>query len=220
MLTPDKKRGKQLNACKFTKRKNGWTPREDALICELAAKGIPNDDIAKHFPNRTLAAVKRRRATLGVKPKKWFTHTNLRCVAELVKFRMAGYRQKDIAKLFGVTQRDVSWVLCKAGFKRFQNIHILPDPGTKRYWTELEIHRLRKLLMREVPIKQIYPKFPNRTHRAVRKKVYQLTKYWPTPEERAAREAFERKSAAKQLKVDWDAPRKEHTPCNRIHSKK
>ena len=35
-----------------------------------------------------------------------------------------------------------------------------------------------------------------------------MTRHWPTPEQSAKREAFERESAAKQLKVDWDAPRR------------
>ena len=44
-----------------------------------------------------------------------------------------------------------------------------------------------------------------------------MTRHWPTPEQCAAREAFERESAAKQLKVDWDAPRKERTFETHIH---
>lgn len=50
---------------------------------------------------------------------------------------------------------------------------------------------------------EIQQRLRHRSLHAISGKRAQMTRHWPTPEECAAREAFERKRDAKQLKVDW-----------------
>lgn len=187
--------------------KNGWTPAENALIRKLVKEQeLTNEEMAPYFPHRTLLALKRQRATLKIEVElPWFSPENKKCVAELVKFKMAGYSHKQIAAFYGVSLQKVSWVLCKAGFRQFRMVIKMPAKEKKR-WSEVEIVWLRKDLKRGIRGRQLHERYPQRTPRAIGKKVYQITRFWPTPEERARREALEGRNAAKALKVDWNIP--------------
>ena len=186
--------------------KNGWTPAENTLIRKLVKKGITTEQMAPYFPNRTLLALKRQRCSLKVKVEPpWFSPQNKRCVAELVKFKMAGYSHKQIAVLYKVPLQKVSWVLCKAGFRQFRMVVKMP-PRKKKRWSRMEIALLRKDLKRGIRGEQLHERYPQRTPRAVDKKAYQIMRFWPTPEEKARRETLERHNTAKALKVDWHTP--------------
>ena len=186
--------------------KNGWTPAENTLIRKLVKKGLTTEEMAPYFPNRTLLALKRQRCSLKVKVEPpWFSPQNKRCVAELVKFKMAGYSHKRIAALYEVSLEKVSAVLCKAGFSKFRRVIKMPAKEKKR-WSEVEIELLRKDLKRGIRGRQLHERHPQRTQRAIDKKAYQITRFWPTPEETARRETLERHNAAKALKVDWHTP--------------
>lgn len=76
----------------------------------------------------------------------------------------------------------------------------------KKRWSDVEIELLRKDLKRGIRGGQLYERHSQRTPRAVDKKVYQLTQFWPTPQETARRETLARHNAAKALKVDWHTP--------------
>ena len=186
--------------------KNGWTPAENALIRKLVKKGITTEEMAPYFPNRTLWALKHQRFSLKIKRgSPWFSPQNKQCVAELVKFKIAGYSHKQIAALYEVSPQKVSSVLCKAGFSKFRRVIKMPEKKKKR-WSDVEIELLRKDLKRGIRGRQLHERHPQRTQRAIDKKVYQITRFWPTPEETARRETLERHNAAKALKVDWHTP--------------
>ena len=164
--------------------------------------------LATFFPNRTVTAVAKRRADIGAKKSVWFSRQNPACVAEVIKFKMAGYPHKEIAKIYNVSIGRVSHLLCKVGLKQFRVCKKMPE--TTDRWTEVEIVCLRKLCKRihhrgftRRDWEYIASQFPNRSLRAVQKKGGILMKYWRTPEEIAKGEAL----AAKQLKVDWNASR-------------
>ena len=186
--------------------KNRWTPAENALIRKLVKKGLTNKEMAPYFPNRTFLALKRQRCSLKIEVEPpWFSPQNKRCVAALVKFKMAGYSHKQIAALYEVSLQKVSWVLCKAGFRQFRMVVKMPAKEKKR-WSDVEIALLRKDLKRGIRGPHLHKRHSQRTPRAVDKKVYQITRFWPTPEETARRETLERHNAAKALKVDWHTP--------------
>ncbi|MDE0681672.1 MAG: hypothetical protein OXI63_02035 [Candidatus Poribacteria bacterium] len=186
--------------------KNGWTPAENALIRKLVKKGFTTEKMAPYFPNRTLWALKHQRFSLKIKREPpWFSPQNKQCVAELVKFKMAGYSHKQIAARYAVSIQKISWVLCKAGFPQFRRVVKMPAKKKKR-WSDVEIELLRKDLKRGIRGGQLHERHSQRTPRAVDKKVYQITRFWPTPQETARRETLARHNAAKALKVDWDTP--------------
>ena len=169
--------------------KNAWTPEEDAKLKKCVAVGVPMPKLATFFPNRTPAAVEKRRHDIQAKPpKKWFSHHNKACVAEILKLKTAGYTHQNIAKIYNVSLQKVSWLLCKAGFKRFRTNQ--KTPSNKDRWTEIEIARLRKLCKRFHKIgfthqhwERIASQFPNRSLRAIQKKGGVLMKHWRTPAE-------------------------------------
>ena len=155
--------------------KNSWTPEEDALLRKCVAAGMQNTEIAPKFPNRTLAAVGSRRAFLKCKgPLVIFPQDDPATVAQIVKFRMAGWRLKDIENATGVNTARLSWLQARAGIKLPPVIRM---PATnKDRWTSEEVARLRKAILECLPISECFAMFPNRTPAAVGKKHYLLRK--------------------------------------------
>ena len=200
------------------KRKR-WTPEEDLKLKRYFDFGCyTSAEIAEKL-GRKKSAVDTRKNKLGLTRIR-LSAKNPSDVAQILKFRLAGWTQKEIGKVFGVTHSYISEILRLNGFCHFRKKY----PKRKRYkntWTEVELAILRKYLLRGYTTAEIQQeRLPHRSLQAIYQKRAEMTRHWPTPEQRAAREAFERESAAKQLKVDWDAPRKEYTPCNRNRSKK
>lgn len=174
------------------KFKGRWKPTEDAKIRQLAAEGLTPDAIAIHLPHRTRIAVRFRYTHLRVNPRfdRWFRHNNPACVAEVFKFRMAGYRVSDIADIFDKKPSQVSHILTRNGIKA---PYVVKMPSThKDRWSEIEIHALRKMLKRGATLYECGRAFPMRTLRAVRKKMYRITRYW-SAEDNAVRERLRQK---------------------------
>ena len=200
---------------KQTKRKR-WTPAEDLELKRYFSFGCyTSAEIAEKL-GRKKSAVDARKNKLGLTRIK-VSAKNPSDVAQIVKFRMAGWTQKEIGEVFGVTHSYISEILRQNGFVHFCKKY----PKRKRYkntWTEVELAILRKYLLRGYTAAEIQQEWlPHRSLHAIYQKRAEMTRHWPTPEQRAEREAFERESAAKQLKVDWDAPRKERTFGIHIH---
>ena len=180
-----------------TKRyKNSWTAEEDAILKKCVSEGMISKEILPLLPKRRLEGIASRRRTLGLKkPTPLFPQDDPATVAQIVKFRMAGWRLQDIERVTGVCRSRLSWLVLRAGIKVRPVVRM---PATqKSYWTEVELHQLRKALRRKVPLGKLCEMFPNRTARAIQKKAYQLTRYWQSDEERAEREALRKK----QLRV-------------------
>ena len=171
--------------------KNAWTREEDDKLKKLVSEGVSMPKLAMFFPNRSPDAVAKRRADIKAKPPpKWFSHHNKACIAEILKCKMAGWTHERVAEVYGEPISSVSWLLCKAGFKRFRTVNQPTVIDNKNRWSEIEIAKLRKLCSRFHLIgfthehwKHIALQLPNRSLRAVRKKGGILMKYWRTPEE-------------------------------------
>ena len=184
--------------------KNSWTPEEDDIIRKAVADGKRNQDITPLLPHRTPVAVIRRRANLKLgKPLGIFSQNDPATVAQIVKFRLAGWRVKDIEKATGVCRTRLSFLLSRQGI-RLPLVLREPNPRKTR-WTALETARLRRCLQHKEPLSLIYEKFPHRTPNAIKKKVYHITRYWLSDAERKERQRLK----DNQLKVDWSAPRKQ-----------
>ncbi len=176
-----------------------WTAAEDNTLRKLVAEGKTAADIAKVLTNRTIYAIHNRRGILGIhRPYKLSPRNPLR-IAEVIKFKMAGWTHAEIAKVYCVSPAEVSSVLCSNGMQKFLWIRRKHDKP-RRYWSETEVALLRKYLKKGYSLQQICSKFPARSPNSVRSKVIRITRYWLTPEQLAEREQLNRKC----LRVDWN----------------
>ena len=143
-------------------------------------------------------SVDRKRIQLGINPPFKTSVNNPLCVAEFVKFKMAGWSLDKIAKVYGLSEARISAVLCKNGFKNFYWIR---DNAPKhcRRWSEMELALLRKSLKKGYSVERIHAELPHRSLAAIRKKCTEMTRHWITPEEQSERERMKEK----QLRVCW-----------------
>ena len=90
-----------------------WTDLERKHLTQLVHEGKTNRQIAEIL-ERSLKSItgQRRRLRLITKPHK-LNHRDPKLIAQLIKFRMAGWQSKDIAKLF-----DVKYYTLKRCFKK------------------------------------------------------------------------------------------------------
>ena len=155
--------------------KNSWTPEEDARLAKCVADGMMTKDIAPLLPNRGFYAIAKRRARQKLKgASRLFPHDDPATVAQIVKFRMAGWRLADIEAVTRVNRARLSRLVTRTGIKLPPVIRM---PATnKNRWTPLEIDRLQSFLEDEIPVETFSVLFANRTPAAVRKKAYLLQK--------------------------------------------
>ena len=192
------------------RKRTFWTPFEIEQLTQSVANGDTSADIARRL-GRSAAAVDLKRSKLKLKKPIKLSMNDPIHFAQLIKFRMAGWKLKEIAKVFGVTDSQVSDILCHHGFRgfigqtgsyqlRYQRVH----------WTEIELNRLRKTCghfhdnggFTEQRWGQIARQFPNRTLRAVRVKGYLLMKYWLSPDEIKERRHL-REKYKRNMTVNW-----------------
>ena len=176
-----------------------WTAREDNLLRKLVAEGKTNSEIANILTHRTVSAIYSRKSVLGILQPCKFSPRDPHILAQVIKFKMAGWTHVEIAKVFNVDVSSVSYVLCQNGMCKFHWVrgkHKKP----RQYWSETEVALLRKYLKKGLSFEQIYLKFWYRSQASIRSKIAKITRYWPTPAELAERERLRRK----QLRVDWD----------------
>ena len=166
-------------------RRKAWTEAENDIIRNAIQRdGLKQDEICSLLPHRTPLAVKRQRAKLRVERHVLYSESDPRTVVEIVKFKMAGWRYIDISRVTGVSVTRLSWLVCRQGIRVPK---VVKQPSNKKRWTELELVTLRRALKRKVPLLAIYQMFPDRTMRAVEKKIYQITRYWLSDAEKEKR---------------------------------
>ena len=147
-----------------------WTEEEDARLARLlTATDAPLSEIAKQM-NRTQSSIERRKERLGIHrvPFK-LDRSNPVQVAQLIKFKMAGYTQKEIANMWGIKNpSQISYVLQSHGLHRFY-----PRVGKRVYrrWSDLEVQQLRKCVKRKMLLSEIYREFPHRSPSSIASKV-------------------------------------------------
>ena len=159
-----------------TKRRR-WTPAEDLELQRYFAFGCyTSSEIAEKL-GRKKSAVDARKNKLGLTKTK-VSAKNPSDVAQILKFRLAGWTQKEIGAVFGVTHSHISFVLRENGFVHFLKKY----PKKKRYkntWTDVELALLRKYLLRGYTTAEIQQQvLPQRTLYAISQKRSEMTRYW------------------------------------------
>lgn len=164
-----------------------WTPEEDTRLKRLLTTTDKSlSEIAK-LMGRGRGSIERRKERLGIRrvPFK-LDRFNPSHVAQLLKFKMAGWTLEQIADAWGIKYAgQISNVLRSHGFDRF-----CACVGEKEHqrWSEIESHLLRKYLKKRMPLTRIYAEFPHRSPSSISSKARRITKYWLSPAERAERQ--------------------------------
>lgn len=176
-----------------------WTPAEDARLKRLlTTTELSLSEIAQQL-NRTEMSIQRRKERLGIhrKPFKLDTHNPLH-VAQIIKFKMAGWTCEKIAEAFGLkNSAQISHLLRKQGLHRFYAQ--TNNNSSWQKWGDVEVHRLRKRLQKKMPYREIYRQFPNRTPAAIRQQGRRITQHWLSDAEQAERQQLREK--ARKMRV-------------------
>ena len=171
------------------KKPPNWTDLEIRHLKQLIAEGKTNREIAAILERSFYSITsQRQRQRLVTQPKKMDWRDPI-LIAQIVKFRMAGWQTKDIAKAFDVGHHTITKMLCKTGLSKcvFRKRRL-----TKPYlfWTEIEMARLRKICghfhmlgFTEQRWEHLARHFPNRTKGAVRQRANAMMRYWRSPDE-------------------------------------
>ena len=162
-----------------------WTESERIQLKQLV-KERKSAQAISDIMGRSLAAVVNAKKRLGLhKPMTLSPNEHLH-IAEIIKFKMAGWNLEQIGKVYGLTESHVSSILVKNGllWKRGK-LHQL--------WSEYELHRLRKYCKKGYNLNRICTYFPNHSRKAVRARIDKMTRYWFTPEEKAERKRLRKK---------------------------
>ena len=168
-----------------------WTPEDEAKLKQLISEKKTTPQIAKIL-GRTEYAVNNKRIALGIDALATLSAKNLLHLAEIIKFRMAGWTLERIAEVYGVDLSCVSYVLCQNGFKGRWWVR-KKHPQKRKRWSEVELAIVRKYVIKGLSPEEIQLKLQHRSVAAIRKKVMDMTRYWPTPEQEAERERLNRK---------------------------
>ena len=172
-----------------------WTEAEITQLKQLVKERKPVREIV-HIMGRSYGAVNNAKTRNGIyKPMTLSRHNPLH-VAEVIKFKMAGWTLEQIGEVFGFTIAHVSQVLRDNGMVRFMWIY---NQGEKPYriWSEYELHRLRKYCKKGYSLDRICTYFPNRSRKAIECRIQKMTRFWFTPAQKEARRL------AKEKEWEW-----------------
>lgn len=161
-------------------RRKYWTNKEIATLKKASAAGKLDREIAATL-NRTVASIEKKREALGIRKPYKLSFYEPQRIAQVIKFRMAGWSLQEIADVFGVTLSRISYILKRAGLthqfdQRKNNFGIRRQ--TYQRWTPVETHILRRKLSKCASLDDIYACFPNRTRYSIQFKADRLTKHW------------------------------------------
>ena len=127
----------------LVKKRKKWTHGEDLELKRyVSLGGYTSAEIAEKL-RRSKSSVDARKHKLGLADIK-LSAKNPADVAQILKFRLAGWTQEKIGKVFGVTHAYISLVLHENGFRHFCNNY----PKHKRYknsWTDIELSAAAKM---------------------------------------------------------------------------
>ena len=176
-----------------------WTPEEEAKLKQLIISEKKTTAQIAKILGRTAYAVSNKRIALGIDALATLSAKNPLHLAEVIKFRMAGWTLERIAEVYGVDVSCVSYVLCQNGFKGRWWVRRKHTKKRKR-WSEVELAIVRKYVIKGLSPEEIQLKLQHRSVAAIRKKVMDMTRYWPTPEQEAEQEAERERLNRKRLR--------------------
>ena len=176
------------------RKKRRWSETEKARLKQLALDRVETKEIARIL-KRTNIAVQMAKVRYGYYTPVLFSPDNPLHLAEIIKFKMAGWSLERIAEVYGCCQPHISDLLIKNGFRYFARSK--RKSATSQRWNEFDEVLLRRLLKRRLSLERIRNHFPNRTAQAVRMKSEKMTRHWITPEQQEERKQMR----SKQLRV-------------------
>ena len=160
------------------KRKK-WTLGEDLELKRYVSIGCYTAAEIAEKLRRSKGAVDARKHKLGLAEIK-FSAKDPATVAQILKFRLAGWTQREIGKVFGVSPAYISIVLCENGFRHFCKIR--PQQMLYRNsWTDTELSLLRKCLAQGKTTVEIQAEeLPHRSLHAI-SRIRSKVKRWVPP---------------------------------------
>ena len=162
-----------------------WTETEKTQLKRLVNERKTVKEIMR-IMGRSRGAVDKAKTRYGIyKPMTLSPHNPLH-VAEVIKFKMAGWTLEQIGEVYGFTTSHVSQVLTRNGMVGFIPINDQCEKP-RHIWSEYELHRLRKYCKKGYSLDRICTYYPNRTRRAIEVRIQKMTRYWMTPEQQEAR---------------------------------
>ena len=168
-----------------------WTEAERTQLKMLVDQRKTDKEIGGIL-GRTHRGISAAKVKYGIYKPPLLSPDNPLHLATVIKFKMAGWTLSEIAEIYGCTPQHVSRVLVQNGMVGFMRNR--PNPQyLYAVWTELEIHRLRKLCRKRESLDRICPHFPRRSREAIEIRIRNLTRYWFTPEEQAERKRLRKK---------------------------
>lgn len=154
-----------------------WTDAEDSRLRRLlTTTELTLSEIATQM-NRTEGSIERRKEKLGIRRTPFkLDKLNPIHVAQVIKFKMAGWTQARIADIWGLKNpSQISNVLIHHGLHRF---YTCVGKKEQKAWSEVELHLLRKYLMKGMPLTMIYREFPHRSPSSIASKARKITQYY------------------------------------------
>ena len=155
-----------------------WTEAEITQLKRLASEGKNTGEIAKVL-GRKYESVRNKKKQLKLRtfPYQQWTDTETALLIELVREGKSG---DEIAKALGKHYKAVSTKKKRLGLCK-------PTP-LYEFWSEYELHRLRKYCKKGYSLDRICTYYPNRSRFAVRERVWSMTRFWMTPEQKEVRQ--------------------------------
>ena len=157
------------------KRKK-WQDYEITMLEKLLGQGKKDAEIAEIL-GRSYDSVVDKKRKLGLNNRQRLSWKDPKMLAQIVKFRLAGWSVAEIAKIFKVNQSNISKLLKYNGLKRkLPFVYRKRKPSVK--WSEFDNYYLRKCCIKQMPFEQICSLFPDRTPTALKKRIEIITRYW------------------------------------------
>ena len=161
-----------------------WTEAEKTELKRLVGEGKTSNEIATAL-GRTSTSVNAQKKILGISnpdlQQKW-TDTEITQLKNLISKGKTGY---EIAEVLGRTRKSVYVMKQKLGLCK-------PTPSYD-YWSEWELHKLRRYCKRGYPLHRICAYFPNRTRSMLQDRIYKMTRFWMTPEQKEERRLLKKR---------------------------
>ena len=167
---------KQLKICNSFTR-NEWTQAEITRLGKLVNARMPVKQIAR-IMGKTTASINSRKARINLKKPPRLSPKVPLHIAEVIKFKMAGWKLKEIAAVYRCSESQVSDVLCKNGIIWFMRGKPNYETQTYQRWDEIDLARMRRACKRGYTLDEICALFPYRSLKAVRERINQMTRYW------------------------------------------
>ena len=162
-----------------------WTKAERTQLKTLVNERKTAKEIGRIL-GRTHRSIDKAKRDMGIYKPMLLLPDNPLHLAEVIKFKMAGWTLSEIAAIYKCTSQNVSRVLTLNGMVGFMRNRPNPQhPYT--LWTEYEMYRLRKYCKKGYSLDRICTYFPRRSRESVEIRVRRMTRFWFTPEQKEAR---------------------------------